>query len=457
MTHIDPAALQAIVGAAADEHGCPPIAWGVVVDGEVVAGQLTDRVRRIASMTKSFTAAAVLALRDEGLLSLDVPVAEYAPELAPVRGPDRSPAISLRHLLSMSSGLATDDPWADRHLDMSPTDIDRVYADGPLFARPTGSGFEYSNLGYGMIGRVVERATGTRLQQHVTDRFLRPLGMHDTTWVEPAADRWDPPFRRQDDATVPDPHHPIGDGEISPMGGLWTTVDDLARWTSFLDGEAPPVGTLSTASRREMASMHTWVGMITIAGRAGPAGYGFGLRQFVDPELGPLVDHSGGLPGYGSNMRWAAGRGVAAIALSNLTYAPMSELTMQLLVEVHRQGGMPNVLPPAAPLLNDAAMRLVALLSAWNDHDADRLFADNVAPDEHLDRRRRQAAALVDRHGALELVRVEPVTEARGAVVARGAASGEELRITVMLAPLADGTVQHYSVVDNTAAPSVDD
>ena len=266
MTTVDTAALQATVDAAAAQCGCPSIAWGVVVDGALVAGVRTDRVRRIASMTKSFTAAATLALRDEGVLSLDVPVSEYAPELTAVRGPAGSADVTLRHLLSMSSGLATDDPWADRHLHMSPTEFDRVVA-APVFARRPGDGFEYSNLGYGMVGRVVERVTGVRVQQHVAERFLRPLGMVDTTWTEPAAGRWDPPFRRQDGATVPDPQHPLGDGEIAPMGGLWTTVAELARWTSFLaaddtdDVEDRGTG-LSAATRREMATMHTWAGKI---------------------------------------------------------------------------------------------------------------------------------------------------------------------------------------------------
>ena len=186
---------------------------------------------------------------------------------------------------------------------------------------------------------------------------------------------------------MPDPQHPLGDGEIAPMGGLWTTVAEPARWTSFLaaddtdDVEDRGTG-LSAATRREMATMHTWAGTASIAGRSGPSGYCFGLRRFVDAELGALVDHSGGLPGYGSNMRWAAGRGVAAIALANVTYAPMADLTMQLLVELHRQGVLQAEPAPDAPLLREASSRLVELLSSWSDETATVLFADNVVLDE---------------------------------------------------------------------------
>ena len=111
--------IRQLVADTAHDERCASIAWGVVRDGVIVDGESVDTVYRIASMTKSFTSAAVLALRDEGVLALDVPVAQYAPELAAVRGPEGSAPVTLRRLLSMTSGLATDDAWADRHLDIT--------------------------------------------------------------------------------------------------------------------------------------------------------------------------------------------------------------------------------------------------------------------------------------------------------------------------------------------------
>ena len=116
------AELQRIAEEVAAESFCPSISWGVVADGVLAhhgsVGKLddgtaptADTVYRIASMTKSFTAAAVLAMRDEGVWSLDDPVARHAPELGTVVGPAGSPPITLRQLLSMTSGLATDDAW----------------------------------------------------------------------------------------------------------------------------------------------------------------------------------------------------------------------------------------------------------------------------------------------------------------------------------------------------------
>src|SRR5688572_25070606 len=127
------AKAQRIAHAAFAQHReldrVPVMAAGVVIDGELVAfsgfGAGPDSLLRIASMTKCFTAAAVLILRDEGKLDLDTPIARYAPEFASLAGPTAdSPPITLRHLLSMSGGLATDDPWADRHLDIGDDELD---------------------------------------------------------------------------------------------------------------------------------------------------------------------------------------------------------------------------------------------------------------------------------------------------------------------------------------------
>ena len=129
----------------------PRLAWGVVRDGVLTysGGTNTNEntVFRIASMTKSFTAAAVLMLRDEGAFALDDPIIGHAPELASIANPTAdSPAITIRHLLTMNSGLATDDPWADRHLDFSDAQLDAETIRGALFAVPPGTAMQYSAL-----------------------------------------------------------------------------------------------------------------------------------------------------------------------------------------------------------------------------------------------------------------------------------------------------------------------
>ena len=148
------AGLERLVALRSRQQRCS-IAWGVVSDGELVLSGATSAepdalptertVFRIASMTKSFTASAILILRDRGLLNLDDVVAEIAPEFASVVGPTRdSPAITIRHLLSMGGGLATDDAWADRHLDFSDETLDELVSNGATFAwTPQSPGFHH--------------------------------------------------------------------------------------------------------------------------------------------------------------------------------------------------------------------------------------------------------------------------------------------------------------------------
>ncbi|MBI4932634.1 MAG: beta-lactamase family protein, partial [Actinobacteria bacterium] len=387
--------LDELVERSLAQHRCPSIAWGVLEHGHLVvaggSGLLHDGAPpdehtryRIASMSKSFTTAAVLGLRDDGVLRLDDPITTFAPELADVVGPAGSQAVTLRHLLSMTSGLATDDAWADRHLDLSPDELD-LAVQRPLFAHRVNESFEYSNLGFALIGRVVWRATGTRVQDHVSRRLLEPLGLHSTTWTFPDGTRWAHPRRlvegeEVDDALV------LGDGEMAPMGGLWSTVSDLARWVAWLDrandAEAHDEVGLSASSRREMQRMQTYIGTSTVVGRTSPSGYGFGLNMRDDTDLGMVVAHSGGLPGYGSNMRWMKGRGTGAIALANLFYAPMHELTLEMLAALHDAGAIAPTPVQEAPLLESAARRLVALLNDWSHQRADDLFTDNVPLDE---------------------------------------------------------------------------
>ncbi len=450
----------------AREHLCPSIAWGLVSGGVLTShgatgalddGRLPDlhTVYRIASMTKSFTAATVLTLRDEGVFSLDDPITVHAPELARVLGPttDAGP-VRIRHLLTMSSGVVTDNPWGDRHLDITDDGLEAVVRDGLVFSGTTGSSFDYSNLGYGFLGRVVKRATGRSVQELTTERLLEPLGLTDTTWVQPDHDGWARPFRVRDGAFVPDGMDPLGDGQIAPMGGMWSTVADVARWIAWLDDAFPARdgldgGPLSRASRREMQEHHRHTGTATWRGRTVANGYGLGLRVRSDPLMGRVVSHSGGLPGYGSNMRWSVGRRFGVVALSNATYAPMAELTQEVFELALARGLFPAAEPIAAPLVHEFAARLVALLNEWDDAAADALFADNVALDEPYDRRRAEADRWrAERGGPLEIVRVEPTTAAAGRILVRRP-EGDPWEIVFKLSPAGPPRLQKYAEIDD--------
>lgn len=447
----------------------PGIAWGFVRDGALVAsggvGSLrvgedappdANSVFRIASMTKSFTGAALMMLVVEGRVRLDEPVATYVPELAAWRGPTTdAPPLTVRHLVSMESGLPSDDPWADRHLDLPPKGMDALIAAGASFVWTPGLRFEYSNLAWGLVGRVIERVAGVPVQQVVTDLLLEPLGMTATTWVRPTSGDVAEPYRWEDEAWVAEPE-PLGDGTIAPMGGLWTRVADLARWVAFFCDAFPPRddpddGPLPRWARREMQQPRRLDDVKEERPRPdGPArvqayGYGIGLTVRIDERLGTVVGHSGGLPGYGSHMRWMPDRGVGVVALSNVTYGYMQAAC----VEAFEVLADLDALPPkpglrATPALTAAAESAVALANDWREDAAEELFADNVAADESLDRRATEAAAAVQRHGALVMESLEVDAPTRGDVIAAGGLVKIELELNH------EDRVQWWKVTDRT-------
>src|SRR5262245_5863104 len=404
----------------------PSLAWGLVDGGALILARERDAVYRIASMTKSFTYAALLILRDEGRLALDDPLARHAPELAHLRGPtDDAPRLTIRHLMTMSGGLATDDPWADRHLDVSDAALDRWLAPGAGFSEDPGTAYEYSNLGFGLLGRVVRRITRAPVQELITERLLKPLGMTRTTWTAPPDAVQG--YRRRDDDMVPEP--PLGDGAIAPMGGLFTTVADLARWIGFLADafparDGPDPGPLSRASRREMQQAHRAFPPRTASARDGrvrtvSGGYGYGLNvTWLDP-VGWVVDHSGGLPGFGSNMPWTRA-GIGLVALANLTYARMADATAAALAALIAGDVMRRVPPIVTDALRRAAEQLVGLHNTWDDRVADALFADNLDLDDERERRAAAAARLAAEHGPFTAARVEAHSAASAVAVAHG-------------------------------------
>src|SRR3954454_4669766 len=340
-----------------DSGVAPGMAWGVVIGGELVhhrgLGTLrvgeeappdADSVFRIASMTKSFTAATVISLRDEGRLGLDDPAARWVPELARLTPFSAdSPLITIRHLLTMSAGFPTDDPWGDRQQGLDLAAFSDHLRQGPSLAWAPGTTFEYSNLGYGILGRVITNVAGREYRDEVTARFLRPLGMTATTYTmeDVPRDRLALGYVRRDDARLLEPMDPYG--ALAAMGGVFTSVRDLARWVTGFADAFPPRDTpeerhpLSRASRREMQQIQRSITprVEWVAADAPPVvetgGYGYGLFMTDDMAIGRTGGHGGGYPGGRSHLRWLPASGIAVIEFGNARYARMTPQVIEAL------------------------------------------------------------------------------------------------------------------------------
>lgn len=422
------AAADALAESFQRHGGQPGTAYGIVAEGRLVhAGGFGERwlggpvpdagtVFRIASMTKSFTAAAVLALRDDGCLGLDDLAEDFVPELRGLALPSAdSPRISVRHLLTMTAGFPTDDPWGDRQQGLPLAEFSAFLAGGLSFAWAPGTRFEYSNLGYAVLGRVITAVSGRAYPDFVRDRLLRPLGLTRSGFEAAEFDALHLARGYQHGRGGWDELAPDGCGAFAPMGGVFSCVADLARWVGGFAGAFPPgepgaggAHPLARATRREMQlpqvalvpPLPARLSGDSVCG--GPVSYGFGLFVEEDPVRGRITGHSGGYPGFGSNMRWHPETGVGVIILANSTYAAAPTLAADLLDAVLRQGrparaaagraAVDHAAAPAGPWPATLAARREAnkLLYRWNDARADRLFSENVARDEsYLERRRR--------------------------------------------------------------------
>jgi len=419
--------VERIVREYAERAHIPGYAFGVLVDGQLVfartgglavvetqAPVTSGTVFRIASMTKSFTALAILKLRDEGKLSLDDPAARFVPELAGLSYPTRDTTpITVRQLLSHSGGFPEDNPWGDRQLAVSDAELDAWLRTGLPFSTAPGTAFEYSNYGFALLGRIVSRASGMPYADYLAAHILRPLGLRSTTLEAAAvpAERKALGYRWEDDQWRPEPI--LADGAFGPMGGLWTSLDDLARYVAYLMSAWPPrddpdAGPVRRGSLREMQQVARFEGISTgreavdAPLRVSAGGYAYGLSVTQNCRVAHLVGHGGGLPGYGSLMRWLPQHGVGLIALGNRTYAGWGS-TFDAAVEALAKTGalQPRTVRPSAALVA-ARAEVNALIEAWDDRRFERLAADNLDLDLSRARRRATFDDLRAAHGACE-------------------------------------------------------
>ncbi len=265
-----------------------------------------DAVFRVGSITKSFTAAAILMLAQDGRLTLDDPIRRTFPA-APQAWND----ITLRHLLTHTSGLVnfTSLPdWEQRHwVGKSVEDVIALVRDQPLQCIP-GRKVVYDNTGYVLLGGVVARVSGRTLGEVLDSRILTPLGMRHTGFVSNLG----PPDRASGAIREGSAWRDTGwmsNIRESGAGALYSTVDDLMKWDRALhDG-----GVLSPVSQALMFA---------------DQGGGFGFGWVISVQDGRRVWwHNGHVEGYGAMIARYPDDQLTIIILSNNDGAPVEALS----------------------------------------------------------------------------------------------------------------------------------
>jgi CubicO group peptidase (beta-lactamase class C family) len=454
----------------AEQHRTPGLAYGIVIDGKLVAADgigvqnitnnlpvTPDSVFRIASMTKSFTAMAVVKLRDEGKLQLDSPVHEIVPELKNLSYPTRDSApITVRQLLTMSGGFPQDDPWADRQLAISEAQLSEWMRGGLSFSNPPGVTFEYSNYGYAILGQIVTNAAGRRYQEYVEETILKPLGMTSTTFDVNAVapERLAMGYRLEGDTWAEEP--PLEDGAFASIGGLFTTISDFARYMAYLLDAFPPrddeeTGPVRRSSLREMQQL--WRHRALSSMRPTPdspaivlaEGYGYGLAIGIDSVLGYSVAHGGGLPGYGTFYRILPDEGVGVVAFTNLTYTPAGVCVTEALRAMRRSGTMhPRRLQPA-PVLIEMQEAITRLYEQWDDEGIKAISTESFFQDTPLEKRAKQFKQLRAALGKCRAVTpLEPENALRGRWLMK--CSGGRIEVFMTLSPTVPPRIQYLTL-----------
>jgi len=422
----------------AENRNIPGVAYGVLVDNELVIASAAGLINldekfaastkssfRIASMTKSFVAMAVMKLRDDGMLSLSDPVSQYIPEMSQVKYlTEDSPLIDIEDLLNMTTGLPEDNPWGDRQLDESNQMLMDLITNNLSFSNIPSYQYEYSNTGYALLGNLVTQVSGMPYQEYITSNILEPLGMGNTYWEY---------------GNIPNNHLAIGyrwedekwklepmlhDGSFGAIGGLITSIEDFSKYVSFQLSAWPPRndennGPIKRSSLREMQAPQFSklnANATDYDGEPCPSisGYGYGLRISEDCNDIKQVGHGGALPGFGSNYQFYPEYGVGVMAFGNLTYTrpyPLSAITKLLFDSLNLQ---PRKLP-VSDILVERQNQLVEWIQSADTELESKILAENLYLDKSREKRIAEIKDILNNAGIIQKIyEVEPRNQLRG-------------------------------------------
>jgi D-alanyl-D-alanine carboxypeptidase len=307
--------------------------YGVVRAGEKTAMTPLTLVH-VGSLTKLFTAMAVITALDANNLPLQTPVGKVKPELSP-----RAAAATFHDLLAQTSGLsdrAGEDGSNDElALASAARDID-----DDEFILPGGVVFSYSNLGYALAGAGLEWIARVGFADALRTQVLRPLGMERST-VRPseAASQAHATGHRIEGGKPVPIDDPANDTRTWPAGYLWTNATDMNRAMTALVNQGQVSGHpgLEPEVIAKITTPHTPMPNIFVGGH-----YGYGLM--IARDRGVLVyEHGGTLPGFSSILRIAPERRVGVAILTNLDNAPLRRIAQVVLA---RALGLDTAPPP---------------------------------------------------------------------------------------------------------------
>lgn len=366
-------------------------AFALVIDGEVVLLKAKgiadlenkhvvtpDTIFRVASLTKTFTATAVMALRDEGKLATSDLLSTHLPELDVVYPHRDAAPIRIEQVLTHSGGLARSGPYAE--LPRASTEPDLVEAMKlPLTADP-GLGHRYSNFGFALLGLMVGRKSGMPYRDFVRTRLLEPLHMTSSSFdvTQLPAERLAVSYKRGSS-----PWPPIQNGAGEAAGGLHSTARDMAEWIRFQLAAWPPRddpddGLMKRATLREMHTSHLPIAVVSAGNRTYAASIGLAWEISKGCYFDRLIGHDGSLNGYHSSLRIDIDRGVGFVLLGNSDTSDLGGVTERILDTIATEDLLAQRRREPAPELIAQTQHAVKRLgSSWNEAEHTQTFSES--------------------------------------------------------------------------------
>jgi CubicO group peptidase (beta-lactamase class C family) len=452
----------------ARENHIPGLAFGIVSGNTLIyAGGIgvqetrtklpvtAASVFRIASMTKSFTAMAILKLRDEGKLDLDDPVEKYVPEISNTKLPAGSKPITIRNLLTHTAGFPEDNPWADRQLDMTDAELLAFVSRGISMAYVPGQNFEYSNLGYALLGQIINLVSKQSYEKYVTNNILIPLNMYHTYWEysKVPSDELIQGYSLIDGQWSPE--ELLHSGAFSCTGGILTSVEDFSKYmilhlSAWPADDRKSNGPVANSTVREMHSQ----GNITRLRRRRDKGkpdcptitsYNDGLSWSKNCSGKILIQHSGGLPGFGSNWAFMPEYDIAVVSLTNLTYKAPDLLNARVLDTLITIAGLEPRAMHTSPILRQRQHQLLNVLPEWSDTAGTDTFSGNFFKDYFIEDLRAESQSLYRKVGKIIAIgEMIPVNQLRGYFTITGERG--KLDIWFTLSPENPALIQEFKI-----------
>ena len=447
------------------QHHFPGYAFGIVVDGQLVYkgnggyANLEEKIPassasmfRIASMSKSFTALAILKLRDEGKLQLDDAVEKYIPALKGQGLTKDAPLMTIRHLMTHSAGFPEDNPWGDRQLEDTEEELNILIKNQLSLSNTAGLEYEYSNLGFAMLGYIIHKVSGLAYDTYIAKNILAPLSMQGTSfeYTDVPKNLFANGYRYINDQWRIE--QPLKNGIYGAMGGMITSIDMFSKyvalhedaWPARDDAETFPI---KRSSLREMHQPAFFIGLnpntIFPSGKkmATTSSYSYGLNWTIDAETKKSVGHSGGLPGFGSNWRFLPDFGIGVILFANVTYAPTSRINLIVLDTLIQLAQLKPRPINVSNILLERQKQLVKVITHWDQSTP--IFAENFFDDYPIDMLKAESANLFKEVGPIEKVNnMIAENQLRGYCIIE--CKNGKLKLTFTLTPENPATIQEY-------------